>query len=256
MKIKWYGTASIAIAFEKEALLFDPFVAMSSELPAATYEQFARYENIFITHSHFDHIIDVPRILALSRGTVYCSRDGANLLLKDGVEQSQIALTSPGAVIKKGPFTISVLKGRHIVFDTKIILKTLFSRRTFANLGRFRKISALTKRYPEGEVFIYKIEAGGKTVLHLGSLNLDEDETYPKNCDLLTIPCQGRSDLEQYCLPIVELLSPKALYLHHFDDSFPPVSRAVNISDCRNKISAAYPRLPVIVPAYREIMVL
>ncbi len=256
MKITWYGTASISIHNENDALLFDPFIMLNKNLPTPTIEQFALFDNIFITHSHFDHIIDVPDILGSGNAMVYCSRDAANILLRDGVDQRRIALTAPGSVIKKGSIEISVLRGRHIRFDLKNILKTLLSRRALANLQDVKKISRLAKLYPEGEVFIYKISAGGKTVLHLGSLNLDPDETYPKKCDLLTIPYQGRSDLDCYSLQFIEKLAPKAVYLHHYDDSFPPVSSPAKIIPFQKKVSSIYPRLPVIVPAYGETIVL
>ncbi len=256
MKITWYGTASISIHNNNDSILFDPFTMMNENLPSPSIDQFALFDNIFITHSHFDHIIDVPRILNSGNATVYCSRDSANLLIKDGVDQRRIALIAPGAIIKKGSMEISVFRGRHIQFDLKIILKTLLNRRTLSNIQEVRKISRLAKLYPEGEVFLYKISTGEKTILHLGSLNLDPDESYPEKCDLLTIPYQGRSDLDTYSMQFIEKLKPKALYLHHYDDAFPPVSSAPKIIPFQKKVSSTYPRLPVIVPSYGETIVL
>ena len=256
MKITWYGTASLSIQQGQDAVLFDPFVLMNENLPAATLKQFALFDHIFLTHSHFDHMIDVPAVLALNNATVYCSRETAGILLREGVEQKRIALTGPGAVIKKGAITIGVLRGRHITFDLKLVLQTLFSRRAAANFKKLKKIYRLNKLYPAGEVFIYKIEAGGKTVLHLGSLALDPDETYPTQCDLLTIPYQGRSDLERYATEFIETLNPKALYLHHFDDAFPPVSSPVKLAPLQKIVAELYPRLPVFIPAYQETIVL
>jgi len=72
---------------------------------------------------------------------------------------------------------------------------------------------------------------------------------------LMTLPFQGRSDLNTYTLNIINRLKPKALYLHHFDDSFPPVSDTMNTGSFIHAAAAAYPGLPVIVPEYKEVIV-
>lgn len=89
-------------------------------------------------------------------------------------------------------------------------------------------------------------------MLHMGSLNLDSSEKYPAGPDLLTLPFQGRSDLNSYAFQFIERLKPKALYLHHFDDAFPPVSSAVYTASFIEKVTREYPELPVIVPAFKE----
>ena len=86
----------------------------------------------------------------------------------------------------------------------------------------------------------------------MGSLNLDSSEEYPAGMDLLTLPFQGRSDLNSYVLKFIERLKPKALYLHHFDDAFPPVSSPVDTAPFVKKVAREYPGLPVIVPAFKE----
>ena len=89
-------------------------------------------------------------------------------------------------------------------------------------------------------------------MLHIGSLNLDSSEEYPAGMDLLTLPFQGRSDLNSYALKFIERLKPKALYLHHFDDAFPPLSSTVDIAPFVKKVGREYPGLRVIVPAFQE----
>ena len=95
-------------------------------------------------------------------------------------------------------------------------------------------------RYPEGEVLAYRIAADGKSVLHMGSLNLDSSEEYPAGMDLLTLPFQDRSDLKNYALQFIERLKPKALYLHHFDDAFRPVSSPVDTAQFVKKVGREY----------------
>lgn len=121
------------------------------------------------------------------------------------------------------------------------------------NLG---KIIGLNRKYPKGEVLLWEIEAAGKRILHMGSLSLAPDVAYPQGVDLLTIPLQGRSDLNDFSMPILQRLKPRAIYLHHFDDTFPPVSSTVDYPSFVRKVQQEFPSMEVIVPDYGEELVL
>jgi hypothetical protein len=91
-----------------------------------------------------------------------------------------------------------------------------------------------------------------KKLLHLGSLSLDKTETYPEGVEVMTIPYQGRSDLAEYSIPYINLIKPQTLYLHHFDDTFPPISSAVNAQELINKAAQVFPGLNIILPVIGE----
>jgi hypothetical protein len=84
--------------------------------------------------------------------------------------------------------------------------------------------------------------------LHLGSLNLAEKEIYPQGVDILALPYQGRSDLETYALSIVAKIQQKTIYLHHFDDSFPPLTGTIKTGTFRQKLAGYFPEIKLIVP--------
>lgn len=140
------------------------------------------------------------------------------------------------------------MRGKHIRFDLRLIIQTLFNRRMILHRNNLKLMLRESRRYPEGEVLIYFIEVEGKKVLHLGSLNLDENERYPDKVDVLTVPYQGRSDLPSYALEFVSRLRPKSIYLHHFDDSFPPVSSPVNPQPFINLLEEKLPGIRIIRP--------
>ena len=54
---------------------------------------------------------------------------------------------------------------------------------------------------------------------------------YPTGADLLILPFQGRSDLENYALDIVSRLRPRRILLDHYDDAFPPISDEIPTKD-------------------------
>ncbi len=255
MKIKWFGTATLSFSSGDESILFDPFLPLNSKLPAPSVEELAALGDIFITHGHFDHLMHVPQVMQAGESMVYSCKTAAESLYREGVPENRVVIIKPGDKFEKGPFEITVYKGVHIRFDLPLIIKTLISRRCLSNFTALRMLLKESKLYPEGEVLVYRIVADGKTVLHMGSLNLEGSENYPVDPDLLTLPFQGRSDLNSYAPQFIERLKPKALYLHHFDDAFPPISRSVDTTSFVDKVVREYPDLPVIVPVYKEAVV-
>ena len=252
MEIKWFGTATLAFSQDGHSILFDPFFPMNSMLPSPSTQELSACGDIYITHGHFDHLMHVPRLLQAGNAKVYCCKTAAESLVRDGVDISRINVISPGDRLKSGPFDLQVFRGEHIKFDLPLIVKTLFSRRTLANLKSLKMLLREAKRFPEGQVLVFQIDAGGKQVMHMGSLNLAEAEKYPTGADLLTMPFQGRSDLDTYSMQFIDRLKPKAILLHHTCDSFPPVSSPVRTETFLRFVSQKYPGLTVIKPEYQQ----
>lgn len=251
-EIKWFGTASISISEDNETILFDPFISMNPGQKAFSADDFACAGSILITHGHFDHLIDVPGVIEKGGARVYCSGVTAGTLKRDGVDAQRIVTISPGDLLQIGPFSVRVLKGKHIIFDRKLLFRTFFNPRMLFYFGNLRKILRDSRKFPEGEVLVYEIEVKGKKILHMGSLNMDEKEIYPQAVDVMTLPFQGRSDLDRYALQFVERVRPKHVYLHHFDDSFPPISSRVNAKQFCMSVKKAFPGIAVSVPLYGE----
>lgn len=253
MEVKWYGTAALTFSAGGKTILFDPFLPMNRNLPQPDLSELADCGDIFITHGHFDHLIDVPKVVASGGGPVFCSKTAAETLTREGVKEADIIVVKPGDLIERGPFRIAVYRGKHIRFDSKLIMKTLFNRRLVSYRQNLKLMLKESRRYPAGEVLVYLIEVEGKSILHLGSLNLDENERYPDKVDVLTVPYQGRSDLPSYALKFIRRLQPETVYLHHFDNSFPPVSSPVDVQPLINSVSKVFPGIRVIRPdAFRS----
>lgn len=250
MDISWYGTAAVCISHAGYKLLFDPFVSMNKEIPYASVQELAQMGDIFITHGHFDHTISVPEVAALGNSKVHCSAETARQLVKAGVPAEQVVTISPGDIISNGPFTIRVFRGEHIKFDPKLVFQTLFNRRLVNYYREFAEIIRTLRQCPQGQVLIYEISLENIKVLHLGSLSLCAQEEYPQGANVLCVPFQGRSDLLTYTLPFIDKLKPQSIFLHHFDDSFPPVSSQIDCAPFADRVRQTYPGLEVIVPEY------
>ncbi len=249
MKITWYGTATLLVEQEDCRILIDPFLALRGAENRPSLLSYIREDSILITHGHIDHLHSIPKIMKDSDATVYCTATPADTLERRGVDGDRIVNVRPGDRLLFGKITVTVLKGKHIRFDKKIIWQTLFNPRIFRYLSNFIFLSVNHLRHREnGETLIYQIEAGGKAILVLGSLSLDEQTEYPKQVDMLVLPYQGASDLVTPALRIIEQISPKTVLLDHFDDAFPPISTRVDTRPLKKALAERFPDLPVVKP--------
>ena len=196
MKLKWYGTATILLEQDGTQLLFDPFLSLSNKVFKPPLDELATVENILVTHGHLDHIADIPAIVQQGKNNaaVYCTAKPYEALISKGVVPECIHKIAPGDVLNFGPFEVRVLKGKHIVFDSGLIIKTLLNPRILTNWGNFIYMLKENRQCVEGdETVVYDISTKNKRILIMGSLNLDGDTEYPRGTDLLILPLQGRS---------------------------------------------------------------
>ena len=249
MKIPWYGTASLLLEYEQDRLLIDPFLPLKGARNHPSLLSYIEEDSILITHGHIDHLHSVPKIMQNSDATVYCSATPASLLEQKGVDGSQIVMIRPGDELVFGKIRVQVLPGKHIIFDRKLIGQTLFSTRVVRYFKNLLFLGVNHLRYQEKqETLVYRIEAGGKVILVLGSLALDPDVEYPKYVDMLVLPYQGASDLVTPTISILEKIQPRTVLLDHFDDAFPPVSSQIDTRPLKKVLDERFPDLPVVKP--------
>ena len=222
MRLTWFGTAALRLASGDAAIAFDPFLGLS---PGRADNPFASVPDVFVTHGHFDHILQIPALCPDAR--VYATATPCRILRNDGMTAPrQIA---PGQTVRVGPFAVHAFQSRHCRFDAGLLLRTAASGRVWKNAGQMLRLLRLNRRYPEGgETLLYEVCAEGKRIQILGSLGLDPRTDYPTGADALLLPYQGRSDLPGAAEAVCTRLVPKRVLLDHYDDSFPPMTTQID----------------------------
>ena len=242
MKITWFGTASLAVTGSGESLLIDPFFPLNGSPTRVDEAAYAGYDTILVTHGHFDHILNLPSILRQNRAVAYCTHTPYLTLMARGVPEAQLRRILPGNTLALKGMRVDVYQSRHVQYDGKLLRRTFLNPRMLRYAGNLPLILSVFRAMPEnGETVAYHIECDGVTVMVLGSLNLADAVEYPTRADLLVLPYQGTSDLLTPALSIIERLRPRAVVLDHYDDAFPPISSAVDVSDIQAALEHRIP---------------
>lgn len=245
MKITWFGTASIAIESEDGKILFDPFLPLERSDVHTDESSFRGYKNILITHGHVDHISSIPDLFCGQN--IYCTKTPLSTLKNDGIPEANLHLVKPGDTVSIDGFEITVLKGKHIRFDRKLIRNTLFSRDFLSMRKNRRHLEKEIIHCRENhETVCFLVKSEGKKIFVMGSMALSDAE-YPEGADLLILPYQGKSALLKPALETVARLKPLCVLADHFDNTFPPVSADTDPHELKEALDGV---LPVIVPEH------
>ncbi len=248
MKITWYGTATIGIDDGKTKLLFDPFVRMNKRLETTPVEDFVGFDAVLVTHGHFDHIYSIPALAEKDKSVpIYCTETPRNTLISKGVPQERIRTITADEVLHIGDFTIRVRRFRHIIFDPIYILTVV--PKCIVMFPQLFRQAYLNHIMPEGgEIVAYEIEAQGKKVFLTGSFREHPDEVYPEDIDLMILANGGSIFVPEKTKAFIDRYRPKKIFVDHFDNAFPPVTRNVSVKRLQRSVKNHHPDIEFIIP--------
>lgn len=248
MKITWFGTASVSVETEQTRLLFDPFVPWKGSPAPIRLSDYDGFSDILVTHGHFDHLESLPKIIKRNpKAAVFATKTPCAALRKLGVPAGNLRKLRPGKKFRIGDISIRTWQSRHADLQFRLADR-MSDPRLFTYFYNLPSMLSANLRFKENnEILMYELHAEGKTVFLLGSMNLSDQVEYPSFCDLLILPYVGYFDNYAVAMRIIGRLGPKKVILSHFDDTFPPMTRAVDLSDIRK-----YKGCRVFVPEYKK----
>jgi len=261
MRLQWLGTAGFKIETDDQVFLIDPYlsrVPLSRPIQTLKPGDISVAGQIFISHGHFDHLSDVPAIMAAGKSSVYCSQTAAATLLREGVKSDRIhAVTADGVDYDFNGYRAQAFFSRHVKFDIPLVARTLW-RMGPAGYGRISN-AGISHRYPVGQVLSWRFTINGYSMHHFGSagsLPKEMERLAANPLDLLLVPLQGHTRICDIALEYVRVLKPRLVIPHHQDDFYPPVSTAVDIRPFVMKVCDTCPGTEVRVLAMNETIVL
>jgi hypothetical protein len=119
---RWLGTAGLAIEAEEQILAVDPFFTRPT-LPqmlrplqpdtGLVKRYLPRCDHLLVTHSHYDHLMDVAEVIRLTGAVAYGSRNTCRLLSRSGAADGQLHQVGVGDRLSLGAFEVEAVSGQH-----------------------------------------------------------------------------------------------------------------------------------------------
>ncbi len=254
MKLKWLGTAGFQVDTGGQVFLIDPYLSRNLDAkPVQTLRpgDISGAGQIFLTHGHFDHIYDIPAIVAHSGATVYCSEIAASTLVREGVDKGRIHMVKGDSYkVDFDSYKAEAFFSQHIKFDKELMEGTLL------RIGPdYRRFENMLSQYPEGQVLSWRFTSGRFTMHHFGSGGSTPEELArlaTKPLDVLLVPLQGHTHICDIAFEYVRELKPHIVIPHHQDDFYPPISTNVDIAPFVEAVKEKCPSTEVRVMAMNE----
>ncbi len=269
IKITWYGTACFIITLGNYCIMLDPFFdrnAKSQPVLTTKKEEVPPIDAILVTHAHFDHITSIPYFLHRDHCRVLGDaqvKPNVTLLgigeglpdLPDKIDPSDLVTVESVFPDTAYPLqknnetiaTVTPIQSKHIRFDAYQIFRVLFNLEVIRNR---RKLLALGRKLPKGNVLGWEIMYQGKRIVVFGSLHDKTPDYFTKfsPCDLLFIPLAGRNHITKPGLNVSRALQPRRVIPTHYDHFFPPISQWTDISQYEARMNQEMPQTSIIRP--------
>jgi len=275
IKITWLGTASYILSLNDINLLFDPFFSRNNEATPklrTKKEEIKNISGVFISHGHFDHVCDAGWFAENLDVPIYCSETAKHNIVNwatGNIIENHIEDLSERAknnikichfydkIVISKEITVEFIKSEHITFDAKTILSRVFS---WQFLKQAKSILPYGKGFPMGDVFGFCIYFNDFKIISFGSLWHKYTEELQKfqPCDIFLVPYAGNSEkhLAKKTGKMAEILKPKIIIPHHWDNFFPPISRTENLEPLLKLMSKKLPNIEILIPKWEEEMII
>ncbi len=132
LSFRWLGAQGVELSCDGQVLLIDPFFTR----PPASKVLFQKLypdgdlaashlrhcDHILVTHTHYDHVMDVPGLALRRQSLVYGSANTGRIMEAYGVPQAQFQEIQPDCHLSLGPFEVDVIASQHIRFPLDRLL--------------------------------------------------------------------------------------------------------------------------------------
>jgi L-ascorbate metabolism protein UlaG (beta-lactamase superfamily) len=208
---------------------------------------------ILVTHTHYDHVLDVPYIATKTHALVIGTESTENVVRPYGVPEEQLITVRGGEDYEFGTFSVKVIPSIHSALDHKHYYSS-----DKAPSGMKAPLT-LKQMSPEGGTLAYLVRFHGHQILAFGGMNYIEREMQGLKPDVALVGAAGsRKEIYDYCGRLMRALQfPPLVLPTHWDNFFVPYGGSQQpaietLQSFAQEIQAASPKTKVIVPKHFE----
>ncbi|NBE81672.1 MBL fold metallo-hydrolase [Micromonospora rubida] len=268
VSFRWWGTSGWRIDIGNRTVLVDPYLSRyDTGLFTGNFNQqksltvaedvldryVDRASTILVTHTHWDHFNDVPRIAERTGARVFGTLTAYHLGLAYGLPVGQLSPVKGGEVLQFGDHTVEVVGSLH---SRNASYSMAFPGVRVTPPARPETIADL----PEGDTLAYQVRiAGGPAVFFMGASDFVERDLTGLAPDVAMIALQSGTATADYVPRLMAALDhPKVVVPVHWDNFETPLVNPPTVApadrDRLNALVAAVravsPRTRVLVPEY------
>lgn len=233
LRVRWLGTAGYAIQSERTTVLIDPFFSrpgLSRAFQRLIPDEAAigrwlppHVDAVLCSHSHYDHILDAPRVAQRSGARLVGSRTTCAVGRATGLPEAQLVeIPATGADFDVGDL--------HIRFVPSVHNRLLFGRVPFpGDLTTPPRLPLRAWEYKVGSVFGIWIGSEAASLYHNGSSDLVDAALEGLHADVLLCGLAGRQNTPDYLRRMLRALSPGLVVPTHFDAFFSQLEEGVHL---------------------------
>jgi L-ascorbate metabolism protein UlaG (beta-lactamase superfamily) len=122
LTFRWLGVAGVELKAGDQLLALDPFFTRPSLVgllkpvipnTPLVAEKLPHCNVVLVTHSHWDHLMDVPEVTRHTGAVAYGSANTCQLLRLLGVPETQVKEIHVGDKLSLGVWNVEVIEGQH-----------------------------------------------------------------------------------------------------------------------------------------------
>jgi L-ascorbate metabolism protein UlaG (beta-lactamase superfamily) len=260
--LTYLGVAGWSLQSGGHTMLFDPYVTRTAVdndmdnvvVPDGTaIERFIprSAEVVVVSHSHFDHALDVPEIALRTGAVVFGTKSTAELARASHVPEQQIVAASGGEELVFSAFRVRAVKALHSLIDMPNL-----------PIASAPRLPMRARDYHEGGTLQYFVRFGDRTLYFVGTANFVEDQLKGVHADIAIVATGLRQKVPDYTCKLLRALGlPKLVLPNHFDAWQEPLKPGqmtlseetqADLDAFANEVHACAPEAHVITPVWLE----